>query len=87
MYIVFPAASNSSYWAIQVDIKKFSKLHLTAEYTSLSFDFNVFKQANVNMVISSWQHYTVTPFRHCFSIAALRYFKIIIVQPPVYMRT
>ena len=55
---VCSAASDSIFWAIQDDIKQFSKLHLNAEYASLyCFDSNVYKQANVNMVIRSWQHY------------------------------
>ena len=31
------AASDSTYWAKQPDIKQFSKLHLTAEYKSVMF--------------------------------------------------
>ena len=48
---VCSAASDSTFSAKQDDIKQFSKLQLTAEYA------NVYKQANVNMVIRSWQHY------------------------------
>ena len=33
------AASDSTYWAKQADIKRFSKLHLTAEYESVMFWF------------------------------------------------
>ena len=34
---VCSAASDSTFWAIQDDIKQFSKLHLTAEYANLLF--------------------------------------------------
>ena len=33
------AASDSTYWAKQADIKQFSKLHPTAEYESVMFWF------------------------------------------------
>ena len=36
---VCSATSDSLFWAIQEDIKQFSKLHLTAEYASLLFRF------------------------------------------------
>ena len=54
---VCSAASDSTFWAIQDDIKQFSKLHLTASLSAYCFDFNVYKQANVNMIIRSWQYY------------------------------
>ena len=49
---VFSAASDSTNWAIQADIKQFSKLHLAAEYASPMFWFH----CNVNMVIRYLQH-------------------------------
>ena len=37
----------------------FQKRHLTSEYAiPKCIDFNVYKQANVNIVIRSWQNYT-----------------------------
>ena len=40
------AASDSTYWDKQSDIKQFSKLHLTAEYESVMFWFQCLQTSN-----------------------------------------
>ena len=54
---VCSAASDSTFWAIQNDIKHFQNYTWLLNMPAYCFDFNVYKQANVNMGIRSWQLY------------------------------
>ena len=54
---VCSTASDSIFWAIQDDINSFQNYTWLLNMPAYCFDFNVYKQANVNMVIRSLQHY------------------------------
>ena len=55
MYVLLPATLPSElYKMISNSFKNYTCL---LNMPASCFDFNVYKQANVNMVIRSWQHY------------------------------
>ena len=55
MYVLLPATLSSElYKMISNSFQNYTWLMNMPAYC---FDFNVYKQANVNMVIRSWQHY------------------------------